>query len=103
MGGLLIDTLADRFLKSWKYAKEGLEYYDWMTRDFMYFLSNENTSKSYWLAIGSNQFIWRRGNFEAKAKKCYKLALEAIEHEKANYDWSANQKWGEIYGTAFPN
>lgn len=102
MGGLLIDTLADRFLLSWKYAKEGFVYYDWMTRDFMYFLGNEDPSKSYWLALGSNQFIWRRGNFEAKAKKCYKLAIEAIAHEEANHEWSANQKWREIYGTAFP-
>lgn len=103
MGGLLIDTLADRFLDSWEYAKNSLEYYDWMTRDFLEFLGNEDESKSYWLALGSNQFIWRSGKFEAKARQCHRLALEAIEHERADREWSANQKWREIYGTAFPD
>jgi hypothetical protein len=102
MGGLLIDTLADRFLSSWKYASESFLYYDWMTRDFLYTLSSEDTSKNYWFALGSSQFIWRGGKFEAKAKKCYNLALEAIEYEKADRDWSANQKWREIFGTSFP-
>ena len=103
MGRLLIDTLADRFQSSWEYADKSLEYYDWMTRDFMKFLSNEDTSKSYWLALGSNQYIWRNGAFEAKAKKCYYRALAAIEHENDNHNWLANQKWREIYGTRFPN
>lgn len=103
MGGLLIDTLADRFLSTWKYASKGFTYYDWMTRDFFNTLSSEDTSKSYWLALGSNQFIWRKGQFEAKAKKCYKLALEAIEYEQAEIEWSANQKWREIFGTSFPD
>jgi hypothetical protein len=103
MGGLLIDTLADRFLSSWKYSTEGFLYYDWITRDFLYALSKEDPDKNYWFALGSNQFIWRRGKFETKANKCYKLALEAIELEKDNREWSANQKWRKIFGTAFPD
>ena len=102
MGGLLIDTLADRFLSEWSYSKEGYLYYDWMVRDFLKALSKEDQNKSYWLALGSNQIVWRRGNFEAKAKKCYKLSLEAIEYQKDDYEWSANQKWRKIFGTVFP-
>ena len=101
MGGLLIDTLADRFLSNWNYAKEGYLYYDWMVRDFLKYLSDEDPDKLYWLALGSNQFVWRRGKFEAKARKCYHLALEAIEYEKEGYEWSANKKWREIFGTEF--
>lgn len=103
MGGLQIDTLAHRFLLNWNYNKEGYLYYDWLTRDFLKYLSEKDPEKSYWYALGSNQVVWRRGKFEAKAKKCYKIALEAIEYEKAGYQYSANKKWREIYGTRFPS
>ncbi|MBD1208497.1 MAG: nucleotidyltransferase [Ignavibacteria bacterium] len=103
IGGLHIDTLAIAFLSTWKHNKKSNLYYDWMTRDFMEFLANQNPARSQWNAIGSNQLIYRQGNFEAKAKKAYNLALEAIEYEKNSYEWSANQKWREIYGSAFPN
>lgn len=103
MGGLLIDTLAHRFLLNWQHRKEGYLYYDWMTRDFLKYLSEEDPNKSYWYALGSNQIVWRRGNFEAKAKKSYNIAVEAIEYEKLGYDYSANKKWREIYGTTFPD
>jgi len=103
MGGLLIDTLAHRFLLNWEYKTNGFLYYDWMTRDFLKYLSEEDPNKKFWYALGSQQYVWHRGSFEAKAKKAYKISLEAIEFEKNDRDWSANQKWREIYGTTFPN
>lgn len=103
MGGLLIDTLANNFLIDWKYKNETYLYYDWMTRDFLKYLSNQEENKKYWFAVGSNQYVYRKGNFEYKAKKCYNLALEAIEYESNKMTFSATQKWKEIYGTAYPN
>jgi len=101
MGGLLIDTLAHNFLKDWGNKDKGYLYYDWMSRDFFNYLSNQNTEQSYWLAIGSGQYIYRKGLFEYKAKQCYNLAVEAIEkYEK--YPFTARGKWRDIYGTAFP-
>lgn len=45
------------------------------------------------------------GLFLNKAKRCYKISLEAIEHETAipKSEWSAKQRWREIYGTTFPD
>lgn len=102
MGGLLIDTLAYKFLLDWEYTSMGYLFYDWMTRDFLKFLSEEDPDKSYWFALGSNQIVWRKGKFEAKAKKAYKIALEAIDYESSGYNYSANNKWRDIYGTKFP-
>jgi hypothetical protein len=102
MGGLLIDTFAYRFLDSWEHKKDSYIYYDWMSRDFFKFLMNEDDSKSYWYAIGSNQLIYRRGSFSYKAKQCYNLTLEAIEKEK-DYPYSAKTKWRDIYGPKFPS
>lgn len=101
MGGLLIDTLAYNFMKNWQYKDKSFFYYDYMTRDFFEYLKNQNTNQEYWLAVGSNQYVWRKGKFENKASQCYELSLQAIEHETKSNEYSANLKWREIYGTKF--
>lgn len=101
MGGLLIDTLAYNFMKNWQYNDKSFFYYDYMTRDFFEYVKDQNTNQNYWLAVGSNQYVWRKGIFENKASKCYELSLQAIEHETKNEEYSANLKWREIYGTKF--
>ncbi|UJQ35623.1 hypothetical protein L1871_14780 [Aeromonas caviae] len=103
IGGLLIDTLAYRFLSNWEYKDKSFVYYDWMTRDFFKFLSEQDEEQKYWLAPGSLQYVWRKGKFEYKAKQCYNIAIKAIEHEVNNQEYSANKKWREIYGTKSPN
>jgi hypothetical protein len=102
ISGLLIDTLAYHFLKHWEYRDKSKEYYDWMTRDFFKYLKNQDEEKNYWLALGSNQQLYRTGNFEYKALRCYNISLEALGFESGNQSWSANEKWREIYGTKFP-
>jgi len=103
IGGLLIDTLAYNFMKDWEYKDNSFTYYDWMTRDFFEYLKNQNKDQNYWYAPGSNQLVYRKGLFEYKALRCYNISLEACDYERNNQDWSANQKWREIYGTKFPN
>ena len=103
MGGLLIDTLAYNFLSNWQHRDKSYLYYDFMTRDFFECLKDLNKTQTYWFAPGSNQYVWKKGDFQYKALRCYNLSLEAIKHENNNLDWSANQKWKEIYGSAFPS
>ena len=101
MGGLLIDSLACRFLKGWEFRDKSYLYYDWMSRDFFKYLSDE-PDRTYWLAVGSSQYIWSKGKFQYKAKQCYNLSLDAIQNYSDEYFWSARQNWREIYGTTFP-
>jgi predicted nucleotidyltransferase len=103
IGGLLIDTLAYRFLSQWSYTGQSYMFYDWMTRDFFEFLKNQNSEQLYWLAPGSNQYVWGKGLFQYKALRCYNLSVEAIKYETDNMPYSANSKWREIYGIKFPN
>lgn len=102
MGGLLIDTFAFKFLEGWKNSDKSYLYYDWMGRDYFKHLMNQDDTQAFWYAIGSNQLIYRRGNFSYKAKQCYNIALEAIEKEK-DYPYTAKSKWREIYGSQFPS
>ena len=98
IGGLLIDTLAYNFLKDWEYRNNSYTYYDWMVRDFFSYLKNQDENKQYWLAVGSGQYIFRTGKFEYKALRCYNIAMEAVDYESRNMEWSAGQKWQEIFG-----
>ena len=105
IGGLLIDTLAYQFIENWEYRDKSYLYYDYMSRDFFEWMSEQDNNKEYWKAPGSGQYVYRKGLFQYKAKRCYNISLEAIEHETADpkREWSAKQKWREIYGTSFPD
>jgi len=101
IGGLLIDTLAYNFMSDYVYKDKSFLYYDYISRDFFKYLSEQNTEQNYWLSPGARQYVWRKGKFEYKARQCYNLALEAIEKEK-DYPYTAKSKWREIYGTKYP-
>ncbi len=105
MGGLLIDTLAYQFIKSWKHRGESYYYYDFMCRDFFNFMANQDREQEFWKAPGSRQRVFRKGPFQRKAKRCYNIAREAISFETSNpkKEWSAKKKWREIFGSAFPS
>jgi len=100
--GLLIDTLAHRFLTDWSNKNQSYLYYDFMTRDFLKFLKNQNTTQTIWYAVGSGQAIYNSDNFRYKATVAYNKSLEAIQFESSDKKWSSKQKWREIYGNRFP-
>ncbi|WP_326510653.1 SMODS domain-containing nucleotidyltransferase [Aeromonas caviae] len=104
IGGLLIDTLAYQFIANWEYRDKSYLYYDFMSRDFFKWMADQDSNQAYWKAPGSGQHVYGKGLFQYKAKRCYNISLEAIEHEMASpkREWSAKQKWREIYGTSFP-
>ena len=105
IGGLLIDTLTYQFIIDWKYRDKSHLYYDFMCRDFFNFMAGQSKDQEYWKAPGSGQWVYGgKGQFQYKAKRCYNIALQAIEHEAASpkQEWSAKQKWREIFGASFP-
>lgn len=101
ISGILIDILAYNFIRSWEYSKKSFMFYDWMTRDFMEYVSEEPASQYTWKAMGSGRYITCFGSFQSKAKEAYDSAVEAIAEEK-DHPFKANQKWREIYGSKFP-
>ena len=103
MSGILIDTLAYKFIGDWEYKDKSYLYYDYMSRDFFKSLKDTDVNQSYWLAPGSNRYVWKNGNFQNKASTAYDNALDAISYESKNQSYSAKQKWREIYGTRFPS
>lgn len=93
MNGMLIDTLAYQFINTWAHRQKSFLYYDFLTRDFFSYLASQNPQQSYWLAPGSNSYVWRKGSFEYKARQAELRAIEAIAHQMADENWSAKQKY----------
>lgn len=102
MSGILIDTLAYKFINDWIYKDKSYLYYDFMSRDFFEFLKDLDKEQEYWLAPGSSRHVWKNGNFQTKAKIAYENVLEAINYENNDCLYSSKCKWREIYGTKFP-
>lgn len=99
MGGLLIDTLAYNFLESTDaYDTRSYYYYDYMTRDFFEYLSEEDDHEFY-AAVGSRQRVNVKKKFQTKAKKTYELCQTAIS---ASGQKNERQKWRDVFGKAYP-
>ena len=105
IGGLLIDTLAYQFIENWEHREKSYIYYDYMCRDFFQWMAAQDDNQAYWKAPGSGQYVYGKGLFQYKAKRCYNISLTAIAHETATpkQEWSAKQRWREIFGAEFPN
>lgn len=101
MSGILIDTLAYKFIKDWGYKDESYLYYDWMSRDFFKYLKDIDKNQLYWLKPGSNRNVSKDGDFQSKASQAHDKAVAAINSEANEY--TAKQKWREIYGTKYPD
>ena len=100
IGGLLIDTLAYNFLESTEeYDSKSFLYYDFLSRDFFQYLG-DLPEQDYYAAPGSGQRVKVRKRFQRKAKKAYRLALDAIKAEETK---GVNEKWKRIYGRPFPS
>jgi hypothetical protein len=101
--GLLIDTLAYRFLTEWSYRNYSYLYYDWMTRDFFEYLKNQSQNQVVWYAVGSAQSISNPDDFRYKATVAYNKSKEAIQLLVDDKSTAAKSKWKEIYGARFPD
>lgn len=99
MGGLLIDTLAHRFLTStMEYDDRSYQYYDWMVRDFFAYLAGLPEQNEFG-ALGSGQRVKVKKKFQRRAKKAHELCLAAIAAEGQS---GRNEKWRKVFGRAFP-
>ena len=103
IGGLLIDTLAYQFIENYEHRDKSYIYYDFMCRDFFKWMSEQDENQEWWRSPGAGQYVWGKGLFQYKAKRCYNISLEAIAYEMADTkkEWSAKQKWRDIFGTTF--
>jgi len=102
MNGILLDTIAYRFMQNYKYAAESYVYYDWLSRDCFKYIY-ENADKDYWLKPGSSERVYKQISFKRNAKQAYELSVDAINAATDDYYYTWHDKWRKIYGTKFPS
>lgn len=103
ISGALIDTLAYQFIETWGYRDKSFLYHDYMARDFLKYLSDQDKNKTYWRMPGSNSYVWKRGNFQSKALTDYNIAVAACLLQKDEEGSQRRSKWRSVFGPAFPN
>ena len=103
IGGLLIDTLAYQFIERYEHRDKSYLYYDYMCRDFFDWMALQDADQEYWKAPGSGQYVYGKGLFQWKARRCCNIAISAITYAAKNQEWSAKNDWRDIFGTAFPD
>jgi len=83
-----------QFIETWEHREKSFVYYDFMCRDFFKWMANQSESQEWWRALGSGQYVWGKGLFQYKAKRCNNIAVEAINYEMAEtkMEWTAKKK-----------
>ena len=100
LGGLLIDTLCYDFIQdNAEFNNIGLDKYDSLILEFFKYLSGLDKDRVYWYAPGSNQQVYKKGNFVSKAKKAFKNIEKAIEKEGKEI---SRKYWKKVFGFQFP-
>ena len=102
ISGMLIDTFAYNFIASWPHRDKSFMYHDYLVRDFMEYLSKIDRTQTYWLAPGSNSYVYKKGDFQTPAANAHRNAVEGVRCDVAKLDWAYTQAWRKIFGTTFP-
>jgi hypothetical protein len=102
ISGMLIDTLAYRFILDWPYRNRSFAYHGWMARDFFGHLARQRRDQRYWYAPGSNSLVYRKGPFEQRARQAHAFALDANEFDAKGQGWSRRMRWRQIFGPLYP-
>lgn len=100
MQGILIDTIAYRFLKDYTYKDKSYLYYDYMSRDFFKYLM-DNHDQDFWVVPGGNWHVKKKYSFYREAKEAYENSLNAIKAYQNKYEWTYKESWRKIYGSKF--
>ncbi|XCY70305.1 hypothetical protein ABG808_11355 [Streptococcus iniae] len=69
ISGILIDTLAYKFINSWGHKDKSYLYYDIMSRDFFEYLKDIDKSITFWLAPEAIDMFIKQEIFNQKQKQ----------------------------------
>lgn len=101
MSGILLDTIAYRFLLTYEYADKSYVYYDWVSRDFFKYLLDHVEQVS-WEKPGNTGYVKREYSIKNDVQFAYDKSLEALSDYSKNYKYCWHSDWRAIYGTKFP-
>ena len=99
IGALALELLVTDFVSVWTYHRRSLLFYDWMIRDFFFWLRFQRDRA---VPIpGGPELLAVGGSWLAAAGEAYAAAKTACLLERDNADDSALGHWESIFGAAF--
>ncbi|MER9815118.1 nucleotidyltransferase domain-containing protein [Mesorhizobium sp. M0129] len=101
MSGALVDTLAYQFIGTWLFRDKSYLYHDYMARDFLFYLSEQDQKQQYWRMPGSGSSVRRKGLFEYKALIDYNIAVAACNLQGDDLGAERRAKWRLVFGSIF--
>ncbi len=102
MSGALIDALVYQFIETWAHRDKSFLYHDYMARDFLDFMADQDREQGYWRMPGSGSYVYRTGAFGYKARIDHKFAVEACDLMQDVSGISRRSKWRTVFGPSFP-
>ena len=99
IGTFALELLACEFVTVWIYQRQSALFYDWMVRDFFFWLTAQGGRA---LAIpGTDEALALGDVWCADAEAAHAAAAEASDLERDNMDEQARVRWRRIFGLAF--
>jgi hypothetical protein len=98
----LIELLAIEFITTWEHRGKSTVFYDWMVRDFFYFLKNKNQWSSVYVPGTYETIYLGDTGWQNRAETAYNRAVKACDFEKNDMPNSAGSEWQKIFGTDIP-
>jgi hypothetical protein len=102
MSGALIDALAYQFIENWGHRDKSYLYHDYMARDFLKFMNDQDGDQKYWRMPGSGSFVYRKGPFGYKAGIDHKYAVAACNLQGEENGPARRAQWRIVFGSTFP-
>ncbi|HJO69390.1 MAG TPA: hypothetical protein QF804_06875 [Rhodospirillales bacterium] len=101
LASFAIELLVTEFVATWNYQRRGLLFYDWMVRDFFFWLCHQDGRA---LAVpGTNDHLVGLGDaWLGAARSAFAAARRACDAERRNASDAALGDWRGIFGESFP-
>ncbi len=99
IASLALERLACEFLRVWIYQRRSALFYDWMVRDFFFWLTAQAGRTLY--VPGSHEGVVLGDAWLASAEAAHAAASKASDLERDNRNDEALVRWREIFGLAF--
>jgi len=97
---LAIELLVSEFALAWIYPRRGLLFYDWMVRDFFFWLVHQ--ARRDLLTPGALEPLPLGDAWLPAAAAAHGWARCACDMERDNREDEATAEWRRIFGPAFP-
>lgn len=100
IASLALELLVAEFMLAWIYPRRSYLFYDWMIRDFFFWLVHQAHRDL--LTPGALENLCLGAGWVEDAAHAYGRARRACDQERDNRNADATDEWRQIFGPDFP-